>query len=358
MDIEERKITRLHTILSIFKKNRKLEVLLLGAYGSGNVGDLAILDAMIEDLDSDKDILYSVASRDQFLKKNYDVDLINPFSITGFLQCLRKEVMIIGGGGLFGHETHSHIKMMMPFIIIAKILGKKLVFYDVGIYRAEKKSMLRILWLTMRKADAIILREDTDIDIIPKDILQKTKIEPDITFSLSPKEPKDEKVSEFLRSPTGVVGLSLRFVNLKNLYNDYDDRIAKATKQVILEEFLQKNIPVLFMPFQDFDTIYIRHYFGDIIDKYRDTFLILETNKYTINEIKWIVSRLRLTVGMRLHFQIFSNDLGTPVIGISYAPKNTNYLMKVKAPMINAYTINTEELRNAVSIASRKNKSF
>lgn len=348
MDTAARNQAGLANILSEFKKNRKIDVLLLGAYGSGNVGDLAILDAMLEDLNNDKEISYSIASRDLFLKKHYNIDLINPFSITGLLRCLKKEVIVIGGGGIFGHETHMHIKIMMPFLVIAKILGKKLIFYDIGIYRAETKAMLKVLWFVMRKSDSIVLRDDTDTEIIPSDILHRAKVEPDITFALAPKEPTQREVLEFLKSSKGVVGLSLRFTNLKDPFNETDRQIATTVKQVILEEFLQQGASILFMPFQHFDLSYIRYYFRDIIDKYPEAFVILETEKYSINELKWIISKLKLAVGMRLHFQIFSTDLGVPVVGISYAPKNTNYLRKVGAKMVDAYHINKEDLRNAI----------
>ncbi len=98
MDITQQRITKLHEMLSSFKKNGRLRVLLLGAYGHGNVGDLAILDAMIEDLDSDKEIIYAVASRDLFLKEHYNINFANPFSIRGLLHCLKQDAIVVGGG--------------------------------------------------------------------------------------------------------------------------------------------------------------------------------------------------------------------------------------------------------------------
>lgn len=355
MNITQERITKLHEMLSRFKKNGRLHVLLLGAYGSGNVGDLAILDAMVEDLDNDKEIIYTVASRDLFLKEHYSINLVNPFSIKGFVQSLKQHAIVVGGGGLFGHETHLYIKMMMPFLIVAKLLLKrKLVFYDLGVYRAEKKTILKVLWFLIRRADGIVFRDDTDTDIVPSDILEQAKIEPDITFSLHPKEPKDKDIVNLLKLSENAVGLSLRFVNLENKYNEYDERIAGAVKQVIIDEFLERGMHVLFMPFQSSDLAYIQHYFSDIIERYKDNFLILETEKYTTNEIKWIISRLQLALGMRLHFQIFSHDLGVPIIGISYAPKNTNFLAKVRAPRVDAYTITPDHLKNTI-VAARIN---
>lgn len=355
MDITQQRITKLHEMLSRFKKNGRLRVILLGAYGHGNVGDLAILDAMIEDLDNDKEIIYAVASKDLFLKEHYNINFVNPFSIRGFLHCLKQDAIVVGGGGLFGHETHLYMKIMMPFLIFAKlVLNRRLVFYNLGVYRAEKKTILKVLWFIIRRADAILFRDDTDTDIVPADILRRAKIEPDITFSLPPKEPRDRDIADLLKSSDNVVGLSLRFVNYKNTLNEYDKCIAVTVKQVLIDEFLEKEMRVLFMPFQPLDLAYIEHYFGDIIEKYKDKFLILRTEKYTINEIKWIISRLQLALGMRLHFQIFSHDLHVPLIGISYAPKNTNFLTKVKAPMVDAYTITADHLRDAI-VAARIN---
>ncbi len=354
MDTKQQKVqyrvTKLYQILAPFKRNGKLRVLLLGAYGSGNVGDLAILDAMIEDLSNDRNITYNIASRDLFLKNHYNINLINPFSIRGFLECLRQDAIIVGGGGLFGHETHLYMKLMMPFLIVAKLLlKKKLIFYDIGVYKAERKTILKILWFIIRRADSLVFRDDTDIDLVPSDILRRAKVEPDITFSLLPSEPQDTDIVNVLKSSKNTVGLSLRFVNLENTYNEYDEQIAEAVKQVIVDEFLDKGIHVLFMPFQSQDQAYIKYYFDDIIQNYKNKFLILQTERYSINEIKWIISRLHLAVGMRLHFQIFSHDLNVPLVGISYAPKNTNFLVKVNAPMLDAYTLSADKLKNTIA---------
>ena len=62
--------------------------------------------------------------------------------------------------------------------------------------------------------------------------------------------------------------------------------------------------------------------------KIPDHFKIAEMGRLKPEEIKWIVGRFRIAIGMRLHFQIFSHDQDTALIGIPYASKCRNFLKK------------------------------
>ena len=130
-----------------FKVDRKLNILLLGAFGAQNIGDLAILRTIMNDIDHQNDWLnVSIASRDNLLRDSFGVNLINPFSFNGLWQLLAYDVFVIGGGGLYGHETHRYIRLILPVVFILKIIfRKKVIFYNTGIYRDESKLILRAI---------------------------------------------------------------------------------------------------------------------------------------------------------------------------------------------------------------------
>lgn len=353
--VEKRSVSSLSEVISnLCGNSRKLSVTIIGAFGARNVGDLAIMKTIVNDLGAaNGEISYSFASRDEILKNTYRVQTMNPFSISGLKKLLQDDVIVIGGGGLYGHETHRYLVWMLPFLYILKnIFGKKVIFYNVGIYRAEDRKVLKMLWPILARADRVILRDDSDLEILPTNIAARADVEPDITFLLQPEIPKDLEVINLLKTPDYVVGLSLRYTNLKDPGNASDSKISESVKQVIVKEYLEKGTKVVFIPFQPEDLQYINAYFGDVRIKYPEKFTVINTNEMKVEEIKWMVSRLSVAIGMRLHFQIFANDLDIPLIGISYAPKCTNFLKKAKCAFIDAYKIDPDRLGHAIKEAT------
>ncbi len=95
-------------------------------FGAQNIGDLAILRTIMNDIDPQNDWLnVSVASRDSLLRDSFGVNLINPFSFNGLWQLLAHDVFVIGGGGLYGHETHKYIRLILPVVFILKVIFRK-----------------------------------------------------------------------------------------------------------------------------------------------------------------------------------------------------------------------------------------
>lgn len=356
MCVDVVKVTSLSEIVrAYFKVDRKLNILLLGAFGAQNLGDLAILRTIMNDIDHQNDWLnVSIASRDNLLRDSFGVNLINPFSFNGLWQLLAYDVFVIGGGGLYGHETHRYIRLILPVVFILKIIfRKKVIFYNTGIYRDESKLILQLLWFILELADVRILRDDSDIEIIPKRLMKKVRLEPDITVLLPATKPvgRDSMISMLEKSKC-VVGLSLRFLNLKKMFSPGDLRLAEHVKNVIVNQFLREKIPVLFVPFQPADVMYVRYYFKDVVEKYPDHFKIAEMGRLKPEEIKWIVGRFRIAIGMRLHFQIFSHDQDTALIGIPYASKCRNFLKRVHAVTVDACKITEHDLVKALEQVS------
>lgn len=346
----EQKVTRLSAILSRFTKSGKqLSVSIVGAFGARNVGDLAIMKTIANDLDTNPKIEYSFASRDDLLRSFYKMKTMNPFSFRGILKLVRDDVIVIGGGGLYGHETHRYLVLMLPLLRILQIaLGKKLIFYNVGIYNVEQKAILRMLWPVLKNADLVILRDDSDLDAIPPGILRRATVESDITFLLEAEKPRDEAIISLLNRYEMIVGLSLRYTNVKDMQNKHDANLAIELKKVIVDQILKQDIAVVFIPYQPIDSEYLSHYFADLLHEYPNKFSLIDTTRLSAQEIKWIVGRLDLAIGMRLHFQIFSHDLNIPLVGISYAPKCTNFLRNIGAPIIDVYNIDKEALTRVI----------
>ena len=88
------------------------------------------------------------------------------------------------------------------------------------------------------------------------------------------------------------------------------------------------------------------------MEKYPDHFKIAEMGRHKPEEIKWIVGRFRIAIGMRLHFQILSHDQDTALIGIADASKSRNFLKKYTPLQWDACRITQHDLVKALEQVS------
>ena len=108
-----------------------------GAYGRGNAGDEAILQAIVSQMRSiDADIPLTVMSRQQLeTRLKHRTNAIYTFDIWRFIRILRKtKVFINGGGSLIQDVTSSRSLYFYLFTLwAARICGCRVIMYGCGI---------------------------------------------------------------------------------------------------------------------------------------------------------------------------------------------------------------------------------
>ena len=96
-------------ILSREANGGRAGVLICGAYGMGNAGDEAILDAITAEMRSIDPLMpITVLSRDpEGAEARLDVDAIHTFNVPGFLRAMRRRRLYINGGGSLIQDVTS-----------------------------------------------------------------------------------------------------------------------------------------------------------------------------------------------------------------------------------------------------------
>lgn len=303
---------------------KRYDIIISGYYGYRNIGDDAILSAMIHDLHTfRKDVKILVMSHNpRETKKTYHVDSINRINPFKVIMAMRKSRLFINGGGSLIQDIKSTRSLMyyLSTIWVAKKLGLKVMIYANGIGPINDPNNGLLTRYVLNQADVITLRENLSLAA-----LEKLKVDrPRITVTADPAltiEAADDRHIDHILLDEGI-DLSSPFVgfSVRNWGNDraYESVIARAA-DYMTEKY---GIKALFIPM---------HYPGDlvasesILSKMKQKGYVLRksySGEYTLGVIK----RLEMLIGMRLHALIFAASNHIPIIGLEYEQKVESFL--------------------------------
>jgi polysaccharide pyruvyl transferase CsaB len=307
------------------KENNRRGVLICGAYGYGNAGDDAILEAIVKEMRGiDPDIPITVMSRTpKETERKYKVKSIFTFDFPEFLNEMRKSRLYINGGGSLIQDVTSRRSLWFYLFTIraAKLLGCRVIMYGCGIgpvTRARgKRSVRNIL---NKYVDVITLRENHS----RAELESYGVTRPEIILSSDPAmilEPApEEEVSEVMKSngldPKGrYICLCLR---RWPGFREKSEFFAAAADYAIEKYGLQ---PIFLSIDHQND--------GDaadaVLSMMKGRGKVLRNPMGTARTIG-ILSRMEIVLSMRLHGLIFASAQGAPLVGVSYDPKVTAFL--------------------------------
>jgi len=311
-----------------------MKIVLAGFYGCGNLGDEAILEALIagirKNLPLSDIMVLSGSPSDTSLC--YNVSAINRTDLKSIFKQIKScDVFMLGGGGILQDATSSRSLYYYLFLIwIAKRLKKKVMLIGQGIGPIRnpinrfmvKKVVKNIQLLTVR--DAASLEEARRLSLK----CGKITLTSDLAFSLN--APDDQAASRLLeiegikRCKEHLVGVALR-KKPGNQNEEWLDKMAAA-----LDEISGKDCQVVFLVFHCPDDMGIAK---SIMGRMKSPAHIVFRNCKP-SEMLGIISKLDLLIGMRLHSLIFAAIASTPMVGLSYDPKVTSLMGHIKAPCL------------------------
>ncbi|MBE0447827.1 MAG: polysaccharide pyruvyl transferase family protein [Actinobacteria bacterium] len=320
--------------------NIKNRILLFGNYDGTNIGDDCILLHVLDKFAKHTNEICVPSRRPAYIAEKYHVNSIPLLSFQFVSEFLRSNVILIGGGGIFSRYVGSYAKFLPLFAILAKLFGKKVIYYKIGIYRTTPFLIKELVKLSMLCSDEISVRDKSSVDAIGFVSKAKTvKITPDPGLTL---KPINKNLAKRLLQNEGVVGgkflvgLSLKYTMDKEINSKIVSEFSRFIDWVI-KEF---DVEIVFFPFS-FNQRRIVENDVHIAKKIRTTmsenkvnFKIIRTWNYTPHEIKGLVGLMNVYIGMRFHSIIFAYSMGTPLIGVSYEEKCKDFLKSRQLPFI------------------------
>jgi len=304
-------------------------VLICGAYGHSNVGDEAILTAILNEMRQiDPNMPLTVLSRrPKETQIKHGVNAVHGFNIPVVLRVMRRTKLYLNGGGsLIQDVTSSRSLLYYLFTIIAaKKCGNRVIMYACGIGPIQRTNNRNIVRHVLNNyVDTITLRENFSVKELRKLGVRKPEImlSADPTLAL-PKADDERILAELNRQGIDPDGRYICFaLRTWNGFAEKTDCFAEAAAHA----YHRYGLTPLFLSInnrqdgeaaalvtEQLDIPY--HVISDPMD-----------TELTIG----VISRMTAMVSMRLHGLIFAAAQAVPLVGISYDPKVSAFLETIK----------------------------
>lgn len=322
--------TQLHIYQEILRRHSRLKttrdgVVICGAYGRGNAGDDAILEAILQEMRSiDPDMPMTVLSKDpRSTRLTYRVRAVHRSNFLAWHTAMWNSRLYINGGGSLIQDVTSRRSLWfyLANIRAAKRAGNRVQMYGCGIGPVTRESHRNLAAKIINEnVDVITLREPDSLE----ELRAMGVTEPEILLTADPalilrKAPDDEIDSVLLRAGIPPHGNYLCFALRR--WKGFEE---KAPLFGAAAEYAYRTYgltPVFVAVEKHLDPgagqlaargLTIPHYFLD--------------DAGGAGTIIGALSRMQAVVSMRLHALIFAAGQGIPLAGVVYDPKVSAFL--------------------------------
>lgn len=323
----QRQLTIYETILrrQARKTGKRDGALVCGAYGRGNAGDDAILEAIVAELRQiDPDLpIWVLSRRPNETRLTYRVNSIYTFAFPRFLRRMSKTHLYINGGGSLMQDVTSHRSLWFYLFTIsaAKKLGNQVMMYGCGIGPIHSPAnRVRAAKVLQKSVDSITLRDTHSRDELSDMGVTKPEIvlsaDPTVILPAAPEQVVDGILESQGIDPKGrYIGFTLR---------PWPGFEAKAAVFGAAADYAYEKyglIPV-FLPIERRLDVGAAKLAAQHM---KAPYYILEhtgSSDHTIG----LFARMQAVVSMRLHALVFSAGQGVPLVGVVYDQKISSFL--------------------------------
>lgn len=317
----------IETQISIYRaiKSGRRGALICGAYGLGNSGDDAILQAILQQVRTlvpNEDI--TVLSRNpKETAAAHGVRALHMFNVPGFLRTARRTALYINGGGNLIQDVTSRRSLWYYLYTLraAKRKGCKVLMYGCGIGPIVHDKNLALTCRTLNENVDVITLRDPDSQ---RDLEQIGVTKPEIVLTADPAlclpRASDGEIDAVLQQagiPTDGRYLCFALRQWKG-FGDKAPLFAAAARYA----YETYGLTPVFLSVENrldpaanrlaAEGLDIPHYHLD--------------NPGPVNTIIGLLARMEGVVSMRLHALIFAAGQGTPLAGVVYDPKVSAFL--------------------------------
>lgn len=353
--------------------NRKLTFTLLGNNSGRNLGDAAILSAILAQLSKkfpNADFLVP-STHPHFIDKNYGhlypvkgVNVmpwtfsIRLFGIPTIRAIAKSDAALICDGIIFGKGFWNPafnflitLYLLLPFF---KLFKCKLICYNCGIgpfpvpfsrYAARK---------VMNAASLVTLRDQDSVDLAKElGVTNELIITGDSAFinPVSSEERGKEVIEKEGLDPARPI-LGINITVYIDSWLEPNERVGGKEKllqkiaDAVNELAKSEEVKPLIFSTQPMDEA-ISNSLKKMINA-----PIIDNTRYLSHDIQAAMHCTELLIGMRFHALVLASAVGVPILGMIYAPKVRGYLRLLKCP---EYGLELKDVANGKLTPSLKN---
>lgn len=309
---------------------RKTKILLTGYYGCGNLGDDALLFALLKQL-KDAPVSYSVLLGDFNQSSDFlDAPWIPRMDLKKIRQAIHQhDVLVFGGGSLFQDITSMKSVLYYAMLVFyAKLARKKVFLLGQGIGPLQTPFGRYLAALAFKKADGITVRDPESFALLKKMGVRTPLTQTaDLAFLLEPSVSFKKHEQNSSKLKIGIaprLGKDLTWEQGINLFSEIARSLAKqGLDPYWVGMHLQED-------FQLIESLQKQTGFPILTDKAHPLDLLDQ------------LGTLDGMIAMRLHAGILATVQDLPVFMISYDPKVETFAKQMGFPFTDL-----EKLKNA-----------
>jgi len=303
--------------MSISSQRLPERILVVGAYGYGNVGDEAILAGLLSGLGDQR---ITVVSRDpRGTRRLHGVATVG---IRGAAPALRRHrSVIIGGGGLFGRDMGLIGRLLPAFGLAATALGRHVHVEGIDLDTRLAASARLLVPRLMRRAAHVSVRDARSVALL-REWGVPADLSPDLSAWMPAAPVKQGRAllrSAGVEARRPVIGLALTGV-IPTLANQALDAITGAMDAM-------PDVQFVFLPMSRHPRVAAH---DDLTLAYR--LREMRPRLVVVDEVAHpavvlaAFSQLTAIVAMRYHAMLFAERAGVPLVPIVYADKTVRWL--------------------------------
>lgn len=330
------------------------KVVLSGYYGFNNSGDETILYAMItmfRKIEPSLEITV-LSNEPEKTAKQYGVEAVNRWKWGQVFRAVSGCDLFISGGGSLLQDVSSKNSPLyyLAVILLARLLGKRVMIFAQGIGPLINKRNRRIAAWILNHVTAITVREirsQAELEALGVKLPVEVTADPALGLNINNLDmetgaqiltrndfsvaAEDKKLGVFIRSWGG---------------NTFIKELATA-----LDALAGQGWKIAFMPMQFPKDIAIAK---ETVKLMQNEAIILK-EMYSPEEMLAIIQHFDVVLGMRLHALIDAALLGKPIVGLSYDPKVDRFLEQVgQVSLLSVQNLKTQTLLEVVQWAYDK----
>lgn len=300
-------------------------VVICGAYGKGNGGDNAILDAIVAQLRHiDPDLPICALSRTpKETRAAACVDSLYTFRLLAIRRRMRHAKLYLSGGGTLIQDTTSTRSLLyyLSSIRMAARAGCRVMLYGCGVGPVSRPAQLR----THRQNAQPLCRDHLPARPLlrgdaPRPRRDDAGDPPDGGPRPADRSGDTPAIRSFLHHSGLADGTRYALFALRP-WKNFDRHIAAFANAAEYAHREYGLTPVLYAmePCRD------RAALNAVAAQLRCPYLLLEAGSNG-TEIVALIRRMSLVIAMRLHTLIFAAGQGVPMVGVVYDPKVSGFL--------------------------------
>ena len=321
---------RIYETILARRKNRALRegAVICGAYGMGNAGDEAVLDAILGEVRSlDPGMPLLVLSRDPGdTRKRHFVTAAHSFDLPRLWKALRHSRLFLSGGGSLIQDVTSSRSLWYYLYTLraAKLRGCKVMMYGCGVGPVRRKLNRTLAGAVInRRVDAISLRDAKSAGALAALGVKRTPIlaaEP--ALSLEPAAPEE---LDGLMERLNLDRNGQYFCICVRRWPGVERKLPAFAGAADYIRSRWGLTPLLLSvnTRQDGETVLA---LGRLLQSGPAPTV---TEAMSVPETIGLLSRMRGVLAMRLHVLVFAAAGAVPLAGVSYDPKVSGFLEEI-----------------------------